>query len=103
MVTGAGEEVEISAAQNADMLPAAQVALGALGIYTEIQMQLVARHKLHRRVWFAPYYPLLSDAPQLWRDNRTFEFFYLPSSGQTMCITPNSTEAADTPLAQDES
>ena len=32
-----------------------RVALGALGIYTEIQMQLVARHKLHRRVWFAPY------------------------------------------------
>ncbi|MEL0151533.1 MAG: FAD-binding protein, partial [Rhodobiaceae bacterium] len=103
MVTGAGEEVEISAAQNADMLPAAQVALGALGIYTEIQMQLVARHKLHRRVWFAPYHQVLADAGQFWRDNRNFEFFYLPFSGQAMCITHNITEAADTPRAQDES
>ena len=103
MVTGAGEEVEISAAQNADMLPAAQVALGALGIYTEIQMQLVARHKLHRRVWFAPYNQLLSDAAQLWRDNRNFEFFYLPFSGQAMCITHNITEAEATQRASDES
>ena len=103
MVTGAGEEVEISAAQNADMLPAAQVALGALGIYTEIQMQLVARHKLHRRVWFAPYAQVLADAAQLWRDNRNFEFFYLPFSGQAMCITHNITEAEATQRASDES
>ena len=103
MVTGGGEAIEISARQNADLLPAAQVGLGALGIYTEIQMQLVARHKLHRRVWFAPYNQVLVDAAQLWRDHRNFEFFYLPFSGQAMCITHNITEAADRVRAQDES
>ena len=103
MVTGAGEDMEISAKKNPDLLPAAQVALGALGIFTEIQMQLVARHKLHRRVWFAPYAQVLADAEQLWRDNRNFEFFYLPFSGQAMCITHNITEADDTPRRHDES
>ena len=44
MITGAGEAMEISADENPDLLPAAQVALGALGILTEIQMQLVDRH-----------------------------------------------------------
>jgi FAD-linked oxidoreductase len=103
MLTGSGDELEISGTKNADLLPAAQVALGALGIATEIQMQLVARHKLHRRVWFAPYKQILADAEQLWRDNRNFEFFYLPFSGQAMCITHNETEAEATWRAQDES
>ena len=103
MITGAGEAMEISAQENPDLLPAAQVSLGALGILTEIQMQLVARHKLHRRVWFAPYAQVLADAQQLFADNRNFEFFYLPFSNMAMCITHNITTAADTPRAHDES
>lgn len=103
MLTGAGEEMEISGTQNADLLPAAQVALGALGVCTEIEMQLVTRHKLHRRVWFAPYAQTLADAEQLWRDNRNFEFFYLPFSGQAMCITHNETDAEATMRDHDES
>ncbi len=103
MVTGHGEEMEISADKNAALLPAAQVALGALGVLTQIQMQLVDRHKLHRRVWFAPYAQVLADAKQLWADNRNFEFFYLPFSNTAMCITHNVTEADDTLRADDES
>ena len=103
MITGAGEAMEISADENPDLLPAAQVALGALGILTEIQMQLVDRHKLHRRVWFAPYDKVLADAQQLFADNRNFEFFYLPFSGMAMCITHNITDAQDMPRAHDES
>ena len=103
MVTGAGDELEISADANPDLMPAAQVTLGALGVLTEIQMQLVDRHKLHRRVWFAPYKQVLADAETLWADNRNFEFFYLPFSGTAMCITHNLTEAADTPRTSDES
>lgn len=103
MVTGNGDELEISADENAALLPAVQVGLGALGIMTDIQMQLVDRHKLHRRVWFAPYQQVLADAEQLWADNRNFEFFYLPFSGQAMCITHNITTAEDTPRADDES
>ena len=103
MVTGAGDELQISAEENAALLPAAQVALGALGILTEIKMQLVPRHKLHRRVWFAPYLQVLADAERLWAENRNFEFFYLPFSDTAMCITHNLTEAQDTPRQKDES
>lgn len=103
MITGAGETLEVSARQNTALLPAVQVALGALGVLTEIEMQLVARHKLHRRVWFAPYQQVLADAEQLWADNRNFEFFYLPFSDTAMCITHNLTEAEDTPRNLDES
>ena len=103
MLTDGGEEVEISAGENADLLPAARVSLGSLGILTQIQMQLVARHKLHRRVWFAPYAQMVSQAERLWAENRNFEFFYLPFSDTAMGITHNQVEAEDTPRAEDES
>lgn len=103
MITGAGEAMEISAQENSALLPAAQVALGALGILTDIQMQLVPRHKLHRKVWFAPYESVLADATRLFADNRNFEFFYLPFSGQAMCIAHNETQSPDTVREKDES
>ena len=102
MVTGGGEFLEISDGQNADMLEAARVALGSLGVLTEIQMQLVPRYKLHRRVWFERHDSLLGRADSLWQENRNFEFFYLPFSGQSMAITHNETDAADTPRKKDD-
>ncbi len=103
MVTGDGDEIEISATQNADMLAGARVGLGSLGVLTEIKMQLVARHKLHRRVWFMPHDALLAQANKLWETHRNFEFFYIPFSGMSMCIAHDETQAADTPRAADES
>lgn len=100
MVTGSGETLEISDAENSDLLEGARVALGSLGILTEIQMQLVPRYKLHRRVWFERHDSLLDKAETLWQDNRNFEFFYLPFSGMSMAITHNVTDAADTPRSK---
>lgn len=103
LITGGGDELEISATQNADMLPAARVALGSLGVLTHIQMQLVPRHKLHRRVWFMPHQEVLAQAENLWATHRNFEFFYIPFSGVSMCITHDETTAEDTERATDES
>ena len=103
LVTGAGEVLRISETENVALLPAAQVSLGALGIITEMEIQLVPRHKLHRRVQFKPYEEVLADAQSLWDTHRNFEFFYLPFSGTAMFITHDETDAIDTPRAADES
>ena len=103
LVTGTGEVLRISETENAALLPAAQVSLGALGIITEMEIQLVPRHKLHRRVQFKPYEEVLAAAQSLWDTHRNFEFFYLPFSGTAMVITHDETDAADTPRAADES
>ena len=52
LMTAQGEVMRIDGQENAALLPAAQVSLGALGLITEMDMQLVAAHKLHRRVDF---------------------------------------------------
>ncbi len=103
LVDGAGELVEISATRNAEMLPAAQVALGSLGIFTEIEMQLVPAYRLHRQVWFAPLAALLADAETLWQAHRNFEFFYVPFSDHAMAISHDETVATTTPRPPDES
>ncbi len=103
LVTGEGEEVEISGDANADMLPGARVGLGSLGVITELKMQLVERHKLHRRVWFMPHDEVLAQAQDLWDQNRNFEFLYIPFSGISMCISHNETQDQDTKRASDES
>lgn len=103
LLTGDGEELEISAAQNPALLPAASVALGSLGVLTEMKMQLVPSYKLHRRVWFMPHDQVMAQADDLWAKHRNFEFMYIPFSGISMCIAHDETQAADTPRAADES
>ena len=103
LVTGAGDVLRINETENAALLPAAQVGLGALGIITEMDVQLVPRHKLHRRVQFKPYQEILASAGALWDTHRNFEFFYLPFSDTAMAITHDETDAADTPRIADES
>lgn len=103
LMTAQGEVMRIDGQENSALLPAAQVTLGALGLITEIDMQLVAAHKLHRRVEFRPMNALLGEAMQMWDTHRNFEFFYIPFSGTALSITHDITDAADTPRDDDES
>jgi FAD-linked oxidoreductase len=103
LLTANGTLMRIDGEHNASLLPAAQVALGALGIVTEIDMQLVDTHKLHRRVQFRNMDTLMGEAMDLWDAHRNFEFFYIPFSGTAMSITHDVTQAADTPRDEDES
>ena len=103
LVTGSGDEMEISQQHNADLLDGARIALGSLGVLTEIEMQLVERHKLRRTAWAEKHDDLLARAMQLWADNRNFEFFYIPFSGYSFGLTHNIVDEEDTPRAPDTS
>ena len=103
LVTGTGEQLEISTHQNTDQLDGARVGLGALGVLTEIEVQLVERHKLRRRMWAEKHDALLARAHSLWAENRNFEFFYIPFSGFSIGLTHNIVDAEDTPRAPDTS
>ena len=104
MVTGAGDVLEVSDQENKNLLPAVQVGLGALGVLTDVKMQLTGRYKLHRRVWFMPHARVLEEAERLWAENRNFEFFYIPFSDMSMCISHNETDAplSAQPASEDE-
>ena len=103
LVTGTGEHIEISADDNPEWLDGGRVALGALGILTEIKMQLVERFKLHRQVWPESHAHTLEHAERYWRENRNFEFFYIPFSDTDLLITHSTSEAPVTPPLDDDS
>ena len=51
LVLASGEQLEITEEANADLLPAAQVALGSLGIITKATVSVRPAYKLHRRTF----------------------------------------------------
>ncbi|PVY57761.1 FAD-linked oxidoreductase [Simplicispira sp. 125] len=81
LVTARGEVIECNAQQRPDLLAAARVSLGSLGVITQARVRVVPAYSLHRRVWLEPAMQLLERAPELARKHRNFEFYYLPFTG----------------------
>lgn len=95
LVTATGELVEIGPGNNADLLPAAQVALGSLGIIAEATVQVRPAYKLHRRTMIEPLDQTLAAAQERWDTHRNFEFFYLPYCDYAFTIVHDETDEPD--------
>lgn len=104
MVLADGSLMECSPQRNADMLAAARVSLGSLGVLVQAQVALVPRFQLRRKVWLQPVQALLEQAPELAARHRHFEFYYLPFTGYAAAITHDETPAqeVDRPPSADE-
>jgi FAD/FMN-containing dehydrogenase len=77
LVDGRGEVVELDPADTGTMR-AARVALGTLGIFTELTLQLVPAFTAHRREYHAPCDVALPHVPALVAANRSFDFYWYP-------------------------
>ena len=98
LVTGDGELLACSRDAEPEVFDLARVALGALGILTELTLSLVPAYRLHERVSRVPVDEALArfDA---WADaHRHCEFFWLP--GKDVCEVKriDPTDAAPDPL-----
>ncbi len=69
-----------------DMLAAARVSLGSLGVVSQVTLRVLPAYNLQRRVWLQPIEQLLAQAPALARQHRHFEFYYLPFTGYGAAI-----------------
>lgn len=86
LVTGQGETIDCSAGNRPELLPAARVGLGALGVITQVTLKVVPAFNLKREVWIEPLDTLLGRAHQLAAKHRHFEFYYLPFTGYCAAI-----------------
>jgi FAD-linked oxidoreductase len=104
IVTPQGDIVDWSQDRNAEQMAAARVALGSLGVITQVTMNVVAAHNLRRKVWLKPVEEMLQLAPELARTHRHFEFYYLPFTGYAAAITHDAYAGNDVhmPPGQDE-
>lgn len=90
-----GEFITATIQDNPDLVYAAQVSLGALGILLEVQVNLTEKYYLHRHAWIEKLETVLKFANEKWNSHRNFEFFYLPFSNHCACITHDETERQD--------
>jgi len=78
MVLASGEMLFCSAEVEPEMFKAAQLGLGALGVLTEIVLQVVPAYRLHQRTWVASFDETMAQLEQQVQVNDHFEFFWLP-------------------------
>jgi FAD/FMN-containing dehydrogenase len=89
LVTGAGEVVELSVEQDRELVAAARVALGTLGIFTELRVKLEPAFRLHRREWCTDVERCMTHLDELVATNRNFDFYWYPRSDEIKLRTMN--------------
>lgn len=88
LLNGLGEEVPFGVAAGAppedpesdDLLRAAQVSLGSLGVLTSLTLRVEEAHQLHRQNWITHIDWVLENYQQLVETNRSMDFYWYPRS-----------------------
>jgi FAD/FMN-containing dehydrogenase len=77
LVDGRGQ-IRVIDATDPDALSAARVALGTLGIFTALELQLVPAFDVQRIEFAAPVDAVLADLDRLVQGNRSMDFYWYP-------------------------
>ena len=99
IVTATGEILECSPSREPEIFQAAQVSLGALGVITQVTLQLLPAYYLHERTWAAPFEECMANLDALIAANRHCEFFWSPGEDACALKTLNPTELDQLPEA----
>ncbi|SBT41753.1 D-arabinono-1,4-lactone oxidase [Micromonospora auratinigra] len=94
LVTGTGETLDIDPEHHPELLPAARLSLGALGIVTRVTLDVQPRYELRRRSWCAHVDWTLDHLAELQHTNRNMDFYWYPRSDRTQIRVLNRTDEA---------
>ena len=115
LVTADGGVLELR--EDDPRLPAAQVAIGMLGVVTELELQVVPAYRLRERIEQWPWHEARGRLDEMTRAHRHYSFFWLPAEGSgalygltappgvplaDTCYVKLLDEAADDEAADDE-
>jgi len=89
MVTADGALLEIDGQREPDLLRAAQVSLGLLGVFTVIRLRTVPAFHARRREWGLPIDECLGGFERLLRANRNVDFYWYPRRDDAHLRTVN--------------
>ena len=92
LLTANGELINCSASENAEVFAAGRTSLGALGVMTQITMNVRPAYRLVERNFIMPVADLFRDIGKLVNENRHFEFFWFPYSDVAVCKSLNESE-----------
>lgn len=92
LITAAGEIVECSATKNPELFKAGQVSLGALGIISQITLQLAPVYRLHYEWRKETLEHCLTNYEKYRQEFRHFEFYWFPHTNDALVKFMQPTE-----------
>lgn len=91
-VTGTAEVVDWSIEQHPDLIDAARVSMGLLGIVTAVRLQLEPTYRLRRREYCARTEDCMAHLDELADTHRNFDFYWYPRRDEVKLRTLNPPE-----------
>lgn len=95
LVTGSGELLHVDDDENAELLPAVRLGLGALGILVDVTVQCVPAFDLHALEKPVPLWDVLDTLESSVAETDHFEFYWFPHT-ETALTKSNTRMPADT-------
>ncbi|MCX7568183.1 FAD-binding protein [Sulfitobacter sp. F26169L] len=95
LLTAGADVIEADDTSDRDLLDAARVSLGALGILTQTGLSVRPAFKLHRKSTVRKLADIMAQADDLWDRHRNFEFFVLPFCDYALQLTHDETTRPD--------
>lgn len=92
LATAGGELIDCSRTENPDLFDAGRVALGTLGIITQVELQLRDAYKLEYSSNKGDLNETLENLEQLNTENRNFEFYWMPYTNIVQHRCSNETD-----------
>lgn len=81
LVTANGDVLDANVSDNADLLAAARVSLGMLGVFSVVRLRVTEAYRLHEMQWTESVDDCLAQLDRLIGEYRHFEFFWYPTDG----------------------
>ena len=100
MVTGDGTLLCASAEENADVLDAARLGLGALGVLTSVTLRVEPSYVLEAHESPMRWDEVMTDFDDLARDNHHFEMYWFPHTDRLLTKRNNRTLDEAEPLSR---
>ena len=104
LIDGRGERRTFSKADNAEMMQALGVSLGAFGIVTEVTINNLPSYRMRKRRFVLPIEDMLANFQAMMTAHRSAEFYFIPYSGYAMFLASDITDEPITarPPEEDE-
>jgi FAD-linked oxidoreductase len=96
LVTASGTVLDVTDADG-DLLRAARVSLGALGVMSEVRVQTVPAFRLHKVEEVRPLAEVLEDLDELVAGHHHVELYALPWSSRSLLLRSRRTDAPAAP------
>ncbi|MDG2111321.1 MAG: D-arabinono-1,4-lactone oxidase [Actinomycetota bacterium] len=89
-----GSVVDCSAGHETELFEAARLSMGAVGVMSELTLQVREAYRLDEHLWLEPFESVMDRIDELIAATRHFEYFWYPGQERAICKAIEETDEA---------